>query len=608
MKKLLSLILALMMCAVSGLGMAEGGVIGGADGPTEIIVSGPAFILPGDLETAALEAGRRGTSTLSVTEVSGINTGDADLDAVLVDLIKALGFTSSVQGDEAEFALTISGTDVASLGMTVSGDDVYMKSNLLGSTIVVGADEVETLITRLVDMLVMMEALTEEDAAQFKDMFGSLAAVIPAAMQNEAFNTTLTDEDLLALDFTAITTVLETVLAKAQTVDNPVVPRNCDPAVIGLTLNATNEDVVLMAKAMIQFIKDNPKLMAYLGTQMGLTTEAQLAYMWDALQDVSVYENVEEMRADNLTIEELLDEVLAELDGKKVMDGDYVINVCVDEVGMPVYMTFTLPLFIEQETLYTAAEENEIIASPSADMLDALESVGETKVIELVYSRLTVAQGVSHVINITADGETVTVDTLVSDNTTHIVLSAPDEEPIIIDAAVEGNTLTAKLTYNPDEETAITCTFDGSYLYTETEYVLTGKLTMVEEFTPEETETPTLNGLALPGFEAHKPKAKTNTLTLDIKADYDLNGVDFNGVSDIVLEFNDVRIALQANSFTSEPTESIMAGMVVRPAELDEAAFANWFVGVINTLNSWTGNLMMALPESLLTMLMYTGM
>ncbi len=605
MKKMLSMILALMMCTVSGLGMAEGGVIGGADGPTQIVVSGPSFILPDALEKAAIEAGRKGTSTLAVTEVSGINTGDADLDAALVDLFKALGFTSTVQGDETEFALTISGTDVLSLGLAVSEDDLYVKSNLLGGTVVVGADEVETLLTRLVDMLVMMELLTEEDAAMFNEMFGSLADAIPAALQNEAFNAELTDEDLLALDFTALTAALETVMAKAQTVENPIVPRNCDPAVTGMTLNASNEDMLLVTKAIIQFIKDNPKLMVFISSQLGLTTEAQLTYMWEALQGVSIFESEEEMRANNMTIEQLLDEVLAELDGKKLLDGDYVINICVDEAGMPVYMTFTLPLFIEQETLYTYTESDE---TETTEVVEPVDPVGETTVIEVVYSRMTVAQGVSHVVNITVDGETLTVDTLVNGNTAHITLSVPEEEPIIIDATVEGNTLAAKLTFNPDEETAITCTFDGSYLYNETKYVLAGKLMVEEVFTPGETETPTLNGMTLPGFESHKPQAKTNTLTLDIKADYDLNGVDFNGVTDIVVDFNDVHVALQAKSFTSDPTEAIMAGEVVRPAELDEAAFSNWFVGVVNTLNSWSGNLLMALPESLLNILMYSGM
>lgn len=611
MKKLVSLILALMMCAVSGLSLAEGGVIGGADGPTSVIVAEPAFILPGDLELAALEAGRKGTTTLAVTDVSGINTGDADMDAALVELIKALGVTSSAQGDESGFAVTISGNSVLDMGLSLSGDDIYVKSNLLGGTIVIGADEVETLVNRLMDMLVMMEAMTEEEAAQFKDIFGSLAETIPAAMQNEAFNATLTEEDLLTMDFSAVTAALETVMAKAQPVVDPVIPKNCDPAVIGMTLNATNEDVVMVSKAMLQFVKDNPKLMNYIGGEFGIGTEDQLIYMWNALEEYSGYESWEEFRADNPTLEDIIDEAIAELDGKKVLDGDYVISIYVDEAGLPVYMSFTLPLFIEQESLYTMvsdAGESDMIASPSADMLADLEPKGETKVVELVYYRQTVAQGVSHVINITVDGETATVDALVSGNTTHIVLSAPDEEPIVIDAALEGNDLTTTLTYVPDEETAITCTFDGSYLYTETEYVLAGKLTLVEEFTPEEIETPTLNGLTLPGFEAHKPKAETNTLTLDIKADYDLNGVDFNGVTDIVIEYNDVHVGLQAKSFTSDADGSIMSGEVIRPAELDDAAFANWFVGVINTINSWAGNLMMALPESLLTMMMYTGM
>lgn len=608
MKKLFSLIMALMLCAVSGLAAAEG-VIGGADGPTEIFVaSEPLFILPGDLETAALEAGRKGTTTVTVTEVSGINTGDPDMDAALVDLFKALGVTATAQGDESEFAMSISGTDVLSFGLALGGDDVYVKSNLLGGTIVIGTDEGEGLVTRLLDMLVMMEAFTEEEANELKAMLSSLAEMLPVLMEHGMLNSNLTDADLLAMDFSAITAAMEPVMAKAQLVENPVVPKNCDPAVAGMTLNATNEDMVQVVKAMIQFLKDNPKLMNYIGLELGFNTEEQLEALWATFESMGLYESKEEYLADNPTFEQILDEVLAELDGKKLLDGDYVINICMDEAGGIVYMTATLPMFIEQETLYTDVEETELVNSPSADMLEDMEPVGETTVIEFVYARQTVAQGVSHVVNITVDGETVTVDTLVSGNTAHIVLSAPEEEPVIIDAAVEGNTLTATLTYAPAETTTITCTFDGSYLCTETEYLLAGKLTVEEVFIPEETETPALNGMTLPGFEANKPKAYTNTVTIDVKADYDRSGVDFNGVTDLVFSYNDVHVALQAKSFTSDPMESIMVGDVVRPAELDEADFANWFVGVVNTFNSWTGNLLMALPESLLTILMYSGM
>ncbi len=602
MKKLFSLILALMLCAVSGLAVAEG-VIGGADGPTGIVVSEPLFILPGDLETAALEAGRMGTTTLTVTEVSGINTGDADMDAALVDLFKALGIKSTVQGDETEFAVSISGTDVLTLGLAVSEDDIYVKSNLLGGTVAVGADELDSLITRLIDMLVMMEAFTEEEAAELKGMVDGVGQAIAALLENGGMDMELTEEDLLALDFSAIMTAMEPIMAKAQMVENPVVPRNCDPAVAGMTLNATNEDMVQVVKAMIQFIKDNPKLMNYIGLQLGLNTEEQLEALWPTFESLGLYESKEEYLADNPTFAQILDEALAELEGKKLLDGDYAINVCVDEAGTIVYMTATLPMFFEQELIYEDKTAEGADAAPVA-----AEPVGDTVVIEFVYARQTVAQGVSHVVNITVDGETVTVDTLVSGSTAHIVLSVPEEEPVIIDAAVEGNTLTATMTCTPTESTTITCTFDGTYLCTDTEYLLAGKLTVVDVFIPEETEAPSLNGMTLPGYEANKPAEHTNTLTIDFKADYDRSGVDFNGVTDLVFSYNDVRVALQAKSFTSDPTESIMAGAVVRPAELDEEDFANWFVGVVNTISSWTGSLMQALPESLLTMLMYSGM
>ncbi len=617
MKKLLSLVLALMMCAGVLPVMAETGVIGGADGPTEIVLTGPDIMLPGDLGEDALAAGRKVQANLAVTEVSGIDTGDASVDAALTELFKALGFTMTQQGDEGAFSLTISGNDVLSMGLAVSGEDAYVQSNLLGGTVVVGASEVTSLVERLLDMLVMMESITEEDAAELKAQAGVLVTTLSAALQNSDFQVTLTDADLLAMDYSAVVTVLGEIMQKMQPVENIVVPKNCDAAVGGVTLNATNEDMQKMSMALIQFIKDNPKLMRFLAYQFGMSTRAQLTTMWEAMKDNSIYATEEEFLQANPAVEDVLDEAMSALEDRKILDGDYVIQVYYDEAGLPVYATFMVPVFIQAESLYTdvqtessgeAAGENEIIASPSADMLDEMEPKGETKVVEIVYARQTVAQGVSHVVNITVDGEMLTIDTLISGKTAHIVLSVPEEEPVIIDAAVEGNKLTAVLSASPDEATAITCTLEGSYLCSDTDYELMGKFTLTEVYTPVETETPSVNGMALPGFESKKPQPRTTTFELDFAVDYVRNGVDFTGVTDLAFAFNDVHVALQMNVATADPADSIMAGTVVRPAELDDAAFANWFVGVVNTFSSWTGNLMMALPESVLTVLFSGGM
>ena len=74
------------------------------------------------------------------------------------------------------------------------------------------------------------------------------------------------------------------------------------------------------------------------------------------------------------------------------------------------------------------------------------------------------------------------------------------------------------------------------------------------------------------------------------------------------MKFNDVKVVAECKLTTSDPVDSIMSGNVVRPAELDEAAFLNWFVGAANSVTSWAGNLLMALPESLLSLILSMGM
>ena len=579
MKKLFFLLLAMMICVLPFASMAE--------------ETAAAAYFPGEMVLNALEAGRSVNNVLTVTEVSGINTGDADVDAAIADLLKALSIKTNQQGDEVGFALGISDTDVLTLSFGTSGNDVYLKSNLLGDALVFSLDEVEPLLNRLLDMLVMMEALTEEDVAMLKEELSGLGAMISAALDNQLLAVTLTEEDLLAMDFSAVTTVLEQILAKAATTENPVVPGKCDPAVGGMSVSINNEEMIALCKAIIQCVESNPQLMSFIAYQFGFSTEAQLTAIWDAMKDSGYYASEEEFREYNPSLESILKETLAELENAKILDGDYVINLCMDEVGLPVYMTFSLPLFIETESLYTQ---------------DELEAKGETTQIDVVYARQTVTQGVSHVVNLTVDEESLTADILVSGNKTTITLSAPEAEPILIDVTVDGNSLIANLSYNPDEETSIACTLEGRFQSSATDYELAAKLTMVEIYTPAEVETPSLNGMTLPGFEAQKPKPETNTLVVEYVADYIRDGVDFAGVIHAGFSYNDLRIVARMDNYTADPAASVMSGTVIRPAELDDAAFANWFVGVVNTISSWTGNLMMALPESVLSLLMYSGM
>ena len=179
MKKLLSLILAMMMFAVPCL--AEG-VIGGADGPTALFVSED-MITADAILNDAIAAGRRVTMNVTVPEITGVNTGDPAVDTAIVDFVKALGLRVEAQGDEYDMGLSLTGKDVLTLGWAVNGEDAYIKSNLIGGTIVLSLAEVEPIISRLLDMMVLMEAMTEEEAAEIKAQLPAMIETYKAAFE-----------------------------------------------------------------------------------------------------------------------------------------------------------------------------------------------------------------------------------------------------------------------------------------------------------------------------------------------------------------------------------------------------------------------------------------
>ncbi len=611
MKKLLAMMLALMMCLSLLPAGAEYGVIGGSDGPKSVIVStvgNDLILFPDDLTVAAQEAGRKIDAELKVAEVAGIATGDDMLDAALTDLLQSIAIRTSQQEDEFDLALALGQTDVLTFGMATAEEEAFVRSNLLGSTIAVRSEELEPLLDRLLDMMFQMEMLTEDEVNMFKEAIAALSDMIVTMAESGSFDTSMTMEDFLTLDYSAVIDLLPTLTQKLEMIENPTVPKNCDPAAMGGKISLTNEDMVQLMKAYLQVLRDNPKLMNFLASQLGYYTEAQLDVLWDTVKDSGMYATEEDFRKENKSFESILNEEEAALDGKKLLDGTYDILICADKDGQVVYMTLTMPIFTEIGKLYAAdteiapdqAEETTAAADASAQELE-----GTTTVVTLEYYRQTVAEGVSHVINLTADEETITIDTLAKDNTAHIVISTVDEEPIIIDVTLADGILTATLTMKPDDENELSCTFEGMYVCTEEAYKLSLKLTGTNVYTPEEAETPSVNGLTLPGFESHKPQPRTDVLEIAYVADYTRNGVDFEGTTDTTIAYNDIRIVIKGSSRSSEAAASIAAEDAIHPAALDDAAFANWFVTLMNTLNSWTGTLLTALPESMMTYIYY---
>lgn len=576
MKKLLSLILAMMMFAVPCL--AEG-VIGGADGPTALFVSED-MITADAILNDAIAAGRRVTVNVTVPEITGVNTGDPAVDTAIVDFVKALGLRVEAQGDEYDMGLSLTGKDVLTLGWAVNGEDAYIKSNLIGGTIVLSLAEVEPIISRLLDMMVLMEAMTDEEAVEIKAQLPAMIETYKAAFE-QGMAGQMTMEDLLAMDFSAFDPVLKDVEASLEPVTEIVVPRMCDQATHGVCLTIDNAEFTGAIRALFQFVKDNPRFMAAMTSEgIGMTEETR-AMEWETrgalYQQYGIYENYEAFCAENPTTAELLDQLIEETKTMKMLDGDFVTTVYFNDAEEIVYLTSTLPMFTETESVIETEENAETVN-------------GTTEILNVVYTRQTVAQGVSHVCNIDVDGEGITVDVLAKEKAWVINLS-------------DNETQEVGLTINAVEENGV---IKGDFDMYENGPVGTFSYYHVADETQFKTEIAFALWLDEEYLAGH-PNEEPVSLSIAYTCDYDRSGVDFSGKEIVNVAFNDVKVVVDIDIATADPVDSIMAGNVVRPAELDDAAFANWFVTAYSAITGWVGTTLMALPASVLT-LMTSGM
>lgn len=582
MKKLLSILLALLLPTLAvAEGAADLGIIGGADGPTSVIVS-DSVKLPGPMGEAALAAGRRVTSTMKITEFSGVALDTADETKAMTDLLNAMSLVTAEQGDEADVTLRLNGEAVLDLGVALSGKDAYISSDLLGGTIVVNVDEAEGLFSRVLDMLVRMGAMTQSEANTMRSQIMMMKEIFAEAQAASGESIDLQAE-LNKLDYTALEKINVLAESKMVVLNELVVPRMCDAAATGVQAKFSNEDMVEVMLCLCQFVLDNPSLKNYLGEQLGFPTEEEIAQMWQTngafYKLLGLYESEEAFRAAQQTIDSYMAALMEEIPEQKAIEGEYVITIYGDEEGQPVYVTAQLPLFIEEETL--------------AETADAPQQTGHVMPINLTYTRQTVAAGVSHVCNIDIDGAVLSTDLLVGENESVFALyvTEADEEPIkFMDVSVKNveDTLAVEANiYDGPDQKVLSLLLDGVWEFTDVRSYLSGKLTMTV-------------------YEEYEGVMTESALTLEVSTDTAINGIDFSGVSKIAMEVGGIRIGLQSEFATSDPEESIMVGQVVRPAELDDSAFTKWFIKVLKSVNIWQANALNALPESTMEIVLFS--
>ena len=577
MKKLLSLFLALTMM-LPLLAFAEGD-------PTVGVIGGPK--LPSVLTSEAIAAGRQVVSNVKVTELSGFGIEGEDVEKIVADILDALTLQVTQQGDEGSLNVLLGDKNVLNLGVALSGQDLYLSSQLLGGTIVVNMEEIEPLLTRLLQTLVNMGAMSEEDAQSIIDQIGMVQQALATAMEQPAQMMNLMAE-LENINFTALEPIIALIQSKMTVLETPTVPRMCDPAAMAVQARFTNEDVVQASMAFCQFLLDNPALKDLVGQMIGVPTEAAIAQTWALYGEVLAASGMteEDFRAQMPTVDAVLAEAMEQLKTQKIIDGEYVLTVCMDEVGMPVYIAAEVPYVVTEEV---PAETEEIDAA----------AVTETVVnIAVTYTRQTQAEGVQHTCNITVDGDTLsftlltkedsftlTMDNIAQDGTVEKLM---DLSAQVKPAAAENapDALTAEMNlYDGGETAMMKLALDAECIFTDARTYLAGKLTITQ-----------------PGA--------TDYMALAVNSDCAINGVDFTGKTsvtlDVDLEGEKAHMVLVEDDFTADPVDSIMAGQVIRPAELDDATFSQWFANVVLGLNTWQAEALSALPDSVKVLLIPT--
>lgn len=599
MKKLLSLVLAIMMLTLPVIASAQGsiGAIGGADGPTQIVVS---KAVPTTRYQDALAAGRRVNQTITLTELTGVETGDQMTDAAIADLVKAIGIHSSAQGDEAELAISLSGKEVANFAGALSGQDVYLSSNLMGGAVIVGLDEIESLINRILDEMVTMGAIGEFEVEMIREQVASIKEGLEAQNLEEALEDAAVDD----LNFTALEAILPLLMSKVTQVEDIIVPRMCDPAVSGMQLVLTNTDLHEIVKQGCQFLLDNPKLMDVIAQSAGYPTEESIAAEWASAGQLyttfGIYKDEAAFRAAQKSFDKDLREVMDNPHMVAPLDGEMKLIVYLDDKDEPVYITAAVPV--------QTTEEHFLDAHGDLDMVN-VEIVKKTVNISLNYTRQTVPQGVAHVGNIFVDDNGVTIDALVGEGSAIVTMTAvePETEPaklfelFIKKVASESNPAVTCIDvdaaiYGSDEPT-LEIAYDGEYETSDVREYCAGKLTMTTyqryvDYSGEETTIST----------------NADAFTLEFSTETAINGIDYTTDASFTVEAGRVRFGMQMRETTADPEPSIMSGNVVRPTELSDADFSNWFTGVINAFNVWLAGAFQALPESVLLLIIYSGM
>lgn len=321
MKKLTALLLALLMLALPVASLAGS---------------------PSDLFSQATEGkpykmeGKLSWGNLSLLD-------DAS-QSLVKDVVNAISFTYASQENQSDFAMQLSGNDVLTLSTATQGEDTYLLSNLLGSTIAYNDAESVVILDHLMQLAVAADMMTQSDVEQAR------AAIQQALAQGEI--TATTDIDI---DIAALTTWAEDFASRVTTEEVTQQPKNSDAAAKVLTFTLTGDDLTEMYTILFDSLKNNPSFI-------------------NGLNSATLNMDGQPITAEELAAQ--LPEVARKIGN--AVQGDIPVTVYVDAEDRPVYGTASVTMLLENE------------GQPANITMD------------MGYTRLTISEGETHTFNIDA--------------------------------------------------------------------------------------------------------------------------------------------------------------------------------------------------------------
>lgn len=281
MKRLFSLLLAVLLLSIPALGAAEGtaGSLASLEDVYDLSFLTDVGILTEEevrlltYEKESLAAGRELTGTMRLTA--------AGVDTAVAELVERLTVLLSMQRSEGAVSLLLDGQELLSLGHGVKDGMHYLAPSPLQDLVALTEKDLKTLPLRLVNAAQAAGLIDGDQAMEYGYQISYLPTFTDAGSMPTAWR--LMQIDYSSLDLTAWNETYEPV--KARVTGGPVTeqPGDCNEAASAWTVSLTGEDMQAFLIAALKVVRDNAALSGEMQTLFAIPEATGSAQVIDMI-------------------------------------------------------------------------------------------------------------------------------------------------------------------------------------------------------------------------------------------------------------------------------------------------------------------------------------